>query len=145
MRIGLISALLVPLAILCLLPPLALQIGSARERVRAARVAALMAQARALTEERKYGEAIGVVEQILVIDPRNDYAIGVRPLLEDGGGLSEQRRFRERSDLELPAIPDVGPATNPAAPAATHAQEGGGRERHRQGSSPPDEARLTDH
>lgn len=130
----LISSLLVPLVLLSLLPGLALQIRSAKERARAARaarfaalvaqaraarearIAALIAQSRALTEERKYTEAIGLVEQLLAIDPRNDYGIGVRPLLEDGGGLSEQRRFSERSDLDLPRAPILVPATAPAAP-----------------------------
>ena len=43
----------------------------------------LRATAMRLTEEGRYREALGVVDQILVLDPNNEYAIGVRPLLED--------------------------------------------------------------
>jgi len=63
-------------------------------------VADLIKKARELTDNAQYREAIGVVDQILILEPGNDYAIGVRPLLEDKASQFEQRRFRERFDIE---------------------------------------------
>jgi Flp pilus assembly secretin CpaC/tetratricopeptide (TPR) repeat protein len=65
------------------------------EEQRRSTVADLTRRAQILAMEQKYVEALGVVDQILVIDPRNDYAIGVRPLIEDRRLLFEQRTFRE--------------------------------------------------
>ena len=42
-----------------------------------------MNQARKLTDEGKYQDALGVIDQIGVLDPKNDYAKGIRPLVED--------------------------------------------------------------
>jgi general secretion pathway protein D len=42
-----------------------------------------------------------VIDQILVIDPKNEYARGVRPLVEDRALFFEQRRYREQFDRQL--------------------------------------------
>ena len=64
-------------------------------------VANLINQSRRLTDDGKYEEALGVIDQILVIDAKNDYARGVRPLVEDRALLYEQRRYREQFDRQL--------------------------------------------
>src|SRR5439155_6731356 len=64
-------------------------------------VAGLQVQARRLINETRYHEAVGVVDQILAIDPTNDYATGVRPLVEDKDLIQQQRRFREDFDRQL--------------------------------------------
>ena len=46
-------------------------------------IAELIRTARNLTDQGKYREALQTVDQILVLDPNNDYAVGVKPLLED--------------------------------------------------------------
>ena len=61
----------------------------------------LIAVARTLTDEGRYREATGVVDQILTLDPRNDYALGVRPLLVDKEGFVRQRLYRERAARAL--------------------------------------------
>jgi hypothetical protein len=48
---------------------------------RLAVLARLVERAQFLTRDRKYRNAIGVCEQILDLDPNNDYARGVLPLL----------------------------------------------------------------
>ena len=58
-------------------------------------VANLIKQAMRLTNDGKYEQALGVIDQILVIDPKNDYARGARPLVEDRAMFQEQRRYRE--------------------------------------------------
>src|SRR5262249_52019413 len=58
-------------------------------------VANLISQARRLTDDGKFEQALGVIDQILVIDAKNDYARGVRPLIEDRALFQEQRRYRE--------------------------------------------------
>jgi general secretion pathway protein D len=68
------------------------------ERERERTVASLIANSRQLINETRYTEALGVIDQILVIDPTNDYASGVRPLVEDKSILQEQRRYREDFD-----------------------------------------------
>lgn len=67
-------------------------------------VANLGRSAEELTQQRKYNEALGVVDQILVIDPGNDYARGVRPLLEDRAQFDRQRRHREDFDRQMSEI-----------------------------------------
>jgi type II secretory pathway component GspD/PulD (secretin) len=64
-------------------------------------VASLVKLARELTDRAAYRQALGTVEQILTIDPNNDYAIGVRPLLQDKLQFSEQRQFMERREREF--------------------------------------------
>jgi general secretion pathway protein D len=64
-------------------------------------VAALIKQSRDLTSEMKYEEALKVVDQILAIDPANDYALGVRPLIEDRAIISQQRRYQDTFNRQL--------------------------------------------
>ena len=52
-------------------------------------------QVQDLMGQAKYEEALHVIDQILAIDPTNDYAKGLRPLVEDKALLLEQRRYRE--------------------------------------------------
>ncbi|MGH7213518.1 MAG: hypothetical protein ACREIT_01960, partial [Tepidisphaeraceae bacterium] len=74
---------------------------AAEERQRRATVASLIRNSRQLVAETKYNEALGVLDQILVLDPGNDYAIGVKPLVEDRALIAEQRRYREDFDRQL--------------------------------------------
>jgi type II secretory pathway component GspD/PulD (secretin)/tetratricopeptide (TPR) repeat protein len=55
----------------------------------------LRATARDLMAQARYREAIGVVDQILVIDPTDDYAVGMRPTLEDKYQFQVQKNQRE--------------------------------------------------
>jgi general secretion pathway protein D len=71
------------------------------ERDRRRTVADLITTSRGLTDRQEYQQALGVIDQILVLDPRNDYAIGVRPLIVDRLHFREQRGFRERFAEEL--------------------------------------------
>jgi hypothetical protein len=75
------------------------QIAANREQRRAASSTSdsLKQQARTLIGETRYQEALGVIDQILVLDPTNDYASGVRPLVED------------KALLQQCALPDVEP------------------------------------
>ncbi len=49
-----------------------------------------------LTREAQYKRAQGVINQILTLDPTNDYAVGVRQLVADQVIIAEQREIRER-------------------------------------------------
>jgi len=64
-----------------------------RERQRT--IADLIRTSQNLTNQGKYREALQTDEQILVLDPKNDYAIGVHPLLEDKVQFQQERHFRE--------------------------------------------------
>ena len=72
-----------------------------QDRDRLATIADLRTQAQRLINETRYQEAVGVIDQMLVIDPQNDYATGLRPLVEDKALLQQQRRFREDFDRQL--------------------------------------------
>ncbi len=63
-------------------------------------IAALIKDSRRLSEQGRYAEAEKVVNQIMVIDPRNDYAAGVQQILFDRGSLRSQRENRQRFDRE---------------------------------------------
>ena len=65
------------------------------ERERRHTIADLKATARTLTEQARYAEALSVVDQILTLDSTDEYAIGVRPLLEDKVMFQKQRVFIE--------------------------------------------------
>lgn len=58
-------------------------------------VSDLIKTAQQLIAENKYDEALKVIDQIRVIDPNNEYASGVRPLVEDRALLQEQRQLHE--------------------------------------------------
>jgi general secretion pathway protein D len=64
-------------------------------------IAQLIRRSRQLTEQGQYEQAVGVIDQILVIDPLNDYALGVRPLVEDRAIVQQQRRFRSQQDRQF--------------------------------------------
>ena len=51
-----------------------------------------------LTQQSRYREALGVVDQILVLDSTDQYAIGVRPMLEDRWQFQVQRTNAELHD-----------------------------------------------
>ena len=61
-------------------------------------VKVLIRNAKQLTSEGRYRQALGVVDQILSIDPNNDYAMGVRQLIQDHAYVQEQKGFREQFD-----------------------------------------------
>ncbi|HEY0007871.1 MAG TPA: hypothetical protein VGB55_04020, partial [Tepidisphaeraceae bacterium] len=63
--------------------------------------ASLIADARRLTEQGRYSEALKVVNQILSIDPRNSYAAGVQQILFDRASLQEQRTLRENFSRQV--------------------------------------------
>lgn len=63
-------------------------------------IASLVADSRRLTDQGKYDQALKVVNQILVIDPRNEYALGIRPILFDRASLQYQREQKEAFNRE---------------------------------------------
>jgi type II secretory pathway component GspD/PulD (secretin)/tetratricopeptide (TPR) repeat protein len=64
-------------------------------------VAQLIADSRRLQDQGKYTEALKTVNNILVIDPRNEYAVGIRQILFDRASLQFQREAREQFDRQL--------------------------------------------
>jgi general secretion pathway protein D len=76
----------------------------AREKQKLKTVADLIGSARTLTAQGRYRDALSVIDQILVIDPNNDYAVGVRPLVEDRADFAEQRKYREQFDHSFTSI-----------------------------------------
>ena len=69
-----------------------------RERQRT--IADLIRTSQTLTSQGRYREALQTVDQILLLDPTNDYAVGVKPLLEDKNQFAEQRQFMELRDRQ---------------------------------------------
>jgi Flp pilus assembly secretin CpaC len=51
-------------------------------------------------DAKNYGAALGVLDQILVLDPKNEYALGVRQFVQNEAIIQEQRKYRETYDLE---------------------------------------------
>jgi general secretion pathway protein D len=64
-------------------------------------VTAYIRLSRAQIEQQNYAAALGVLDQILAIDPQNDYALGIRQFVEDKAILQEQRHYREEFDYNL--------------------------------------------
>ncbi|HSU67322.1 MAG TPA: hypothetical protein VLJ39_10650, partial [Tepidisphaeraceae bacterium] len=64
-------------------------------------IADLVHTAQLLSSEGRYAEALQTVDQILILDPINDYAVGVRPLLEDKSQFAEQRQYAELRDRKI--------------------------------------------
>ncbi|MGD0770066.1 MAG: hypothetical protein ABSB42_17920 [Tepidisphaeraceae bacterium] len=64
-------------------------------------VAAYIKLSRAQIEQQNYAAALGVLDQILTIDPQNDYALGIRQFVEDKAVIQEQRHYREEFDYNL--------------------------------------------
>lgn len=61
----------------------------------------LIKAARRSIEEGKYEEAINILNQILTLDPNNDYALGVKPLVQDKVIILQQRSYREQFNAHL--------------------------------------------
>jgi len=51
-------------------------------------------------DAENYSAALGVLDQILVLDPKNDYATGMRQFVEDRAIVREQAKYRELYDVE---------------------------------------------
>ena len=64
-------------------------------------IADLIHTAQQLTNQGRYREALQTVDQILILDPINDYAVGVKPLLEDKTQFAEQREFMTLRDRKI--------------------------------------------
>jgi type II secretory pathway component GspD/PulD (secretin) len=64
-------------------------------------IASLISNSQALIEQGNYEAALGVVKQILTLDPTNDYARGVEPLIQDRANISQERKYREAMTLQL--------------------------------------------
>lgn len=67
-----------------------------QELARQQAVSSLISDSRRLTEQGKYDEALKTVDQILTIDPGNDYAKGVRQILFDRVSLNKQKILRQK-------------------------------------------------
>jgi general secretion pathway protein D len=64
-------------------------------------VAAYIKLSRVQIQQQNYAAALGVLDQILAIDPQNDYALGIRQFIEDKAIIQEQRSYREEFDYNL--------------------------------------------
>jgi general secretion pathway protein D len=64
-------------------------------------VAQLTREARGLTKKGDYRRAVGVLDQILKLDPTNDYALGARDLIEDRISVLDQRKWRDMYDRNV--------------------------------------------
>jgi general secretion pathway protein D len=64
-------------------------------------IESLIKLSRTLVWQQNYSAALGVVDQILKLDPQNDYALGVRQLIEDKAILQEQAKYKERFDYNF--------------------------------------------
>jgi Flp pilus assembly secretin CpaC len=71
------------------------------EMRRRATISALIKQSRAQIDQENYEAALGVIDQILSIDPQNDYALGVRQFVQDKAILQEQRKYRAQFDYNF--------------------------------------------
>jgi Flp pilus assembly secretin CpaC len=68
---------------------------------RQAAVQALIKLSRTQIDQQNYAAALGVIDQILTLDPQNDYALGVRQFVEDKAILQDQRKFRILLDSNM--------------------------------------------
>ena len=67
-------------------------------------IADLIHTSQQLTNQGRYREALQTVDQILILDPINDYAVGVKPLLEDKTQFAEQREYTELRDRKMASM-----------------------------------------
>jgi general secretion pathway protein D len=72
-----------------------------QQRQRAATIASLIKISRTQQDQQNYTASLGVLDQILTLDPQNDYAIGVRQYVEDKAILQEQRKNRVKGDFNF--------------------------------------------
>ena len=68
---------------------------------RQAAIQALIKLSRTQIDQQNYAAALGVIDQILTLDPQNDYALGVRQFVEDKAILLDQRKYREALDSNM--------------------------------------------
>jgi type II secretory pathway component GspD/PulD (secretin) len=68
---------------------------------RQAAIQALIKLSRTQIDQQNYAAALGVIDQILTLDPQNDYALGVRQFVEDKAILQDQRKYRVLLDSNL--------------------------------------------
>ena len=66
-----------------------------QDEQRRSTITALIKQSRQLTQQGRNADALKIIDQIITIDPKNDYALGVRPLIYDRIQLSRQRKAEE--------------------------------------------------
>jgi type II secretory pathway component GspD/PulD (secretin) len=67
-------------------------------------VANLILLCRQDIDANNYTAALGVLDQIQVLDPRNDYAEGVRQFVEDRAVIQDQRFYREEFDRNFSKV-----------------------------------------
>lgn len=91
-------------------------------------IADLALRSRTLSESGRYREALQTVDQILVLDPKNDYAVGVRPLLEDKVQFAQQRNYLEHRASDILRYPtdwqDASQVKDPRDPKQPEGAEG---------------------
>jgi type II secretory pathway component GspD/PulD (secretin)/tetratricopeptide (TPR) repeat protein len=59
-------------------------------------VSSLIQTARQFIEEGKYTEALGVIDNILNLDPNDNYANSVHQIIEDKANLQQQKTYRDK-------------------------------------------------
>jgi len=64
-------------------------------------IQALIKLSRTQIDQQNFAAALGVIDQILTLDPQNDYALGVRQFVEDKAILQDQRKFRQELDSNM--------------------------------------------
>ena len=67
----------------------------------------MIKDARRYISQNRYSEALATIDQIVTVDPTNDYATGVRPLVEDRALLQQQREYREKQVRSLSRLLNV--------------------------------------
>ncbi len=72
-----------------------------QEETKRRQVASLISRSRSAVNEGKYDEALGIIDQILILDPQNDYAVGVRGLVEDRALFLQQRKYHEDFERQI--------------------------------------------
>jgi general secretion pathway protein D len=73
-------------------------------RQRQQTIADLIHTSQLLTNQGRYRESLQIIDQILLLDPINDYAVGVKPLLEDKTQFAEQREYTELRDRKVASM-----------------------------------------
>jgi hypothetical protein len=80
----------------------------ARDTAKNREVAAMQAKAKALIDTGRYKEAHSLLDQILAVDPTNEFAIGEYPLTEPRGGFRLQGTVNDdEADDDRPHGPNT--------------------------------------
>jgi general secretion pathway protein D len=66
-----------------------------------AAIESLIKLSREQIDVHNYAAALGVIDQILALDPNNEYALGIQQLVEDKAVIQDQRHYREKFDFEF--------------------------------------------